>query len=62
MPIYEYACYECIKTYEFIHRYNETLNVVCDVCSEKLNKIVSASGFRLLGGGWEQGKPPQDWD
>jgi len=53
MPIYEYQCKACGHTLEVIQKISEEPLKFCPECGEPaLNKLVSAAGFRLKGGGW----------
>jgi len=53
MPIYEYQCKACGHELEAIQKLSEEPLKFCPECGEPaLNKLVSAAGFRLKGGGW----------
>ncbi len=53
MPIYEYECKACGHQMESIQKISDALLTVCPECGkEDLQKKISASGFRLKGGGW----------
>jgi len=53
MPIYEYACMACGAKCEFFQSMNAPAMVDCPKCSKPaLQKLISAAGFRLKGGGW----------
>lgn len=53
MPIYEYRCDNCAHEFETIQKVSEAPLTTCPACSEEtLRKKISASGFRLKGGGW----------
>lgn len=53
MPIYEYVCEACGAETEIMHKISETPSRECPACGKPaLTKMVSASGFRLGGGGW----------
>jgi putative FmdB family regulatory protein len=52
MPIYEYRCKACEKTFEVIQRFDDGPLRKCRECSGKLEKLVSRSAFLLKGGGW----------
>lgn len=53
MPIYEYVCRACRAETEIMHRISDPPARKCPQCGKlKLEKQVSAAGFRLGGGGW----------
>ena len=53
MPIYEYACEACGHTLEKLQKMSDAPLTICPQCGEpRLQKQVSAAGFRLKGGGW----------
>jgi putative FmdB family regulatory protein len=53
MPIYEYQCQACGHVFEAIQKMADEPLKKCPECNKsKLQKLVSASGFRLSGGGW----------
>jgi putative FmdB family regulatory protein len=52
MPIYEYRCKSCGKTFEVIQRIGEGPRRKCRECSGRLEKLVSRTAFLLKGGGW----------
>ena len=53
MPIYEYQCKSCGHEFEAIQKISEDPLKECPACGDlELNKLVSAAGFRLKGGGW----------
>ncbi len=53
MPIYEYRCTACGHELEAIQKMSDEPLTVCPVCGEAtLQKLISAAGFRLKGGGW----------
>jgi len=53
MPIYEYECTACGHTLEKLQKVTEAPLVQCPECNEaSLQKLISAAGFRLSGGGW----------
>ena len=51
MPVYEFACLECRRIQEKIQKF-EDLEPNCDLCKERMIRIMSASTFILKGGGW----------
>jgi len=53
MPIYEYQCEACDHKMDKLQKLSDEPLKVCPICNEPmLNKLVSAAGFRLKGGGW----------
>lgn len=53
MPIYEYYCDDCNKSYEVTQRITDKRLEQCPVCnSSRIHKLVSLSSFHLKGTGW----------
>ena len=53
MPIYEYECRSCGHRMEAMHKISDSPLTDCPVCTKsELVKLISATGFRLSGGGW----------
>jgi putative FmdB family regulatory protein len=53
MPIYEYECKACGNRHEAIQKMSDAALVDCPACNKpELKKLISATGFRLKGGGW----------
>lgn len=53
MPIYEYQCKDCGNRLEALQKISATPLTQCPNCNQQgLTKLVSASSFRLKGGGW----------
>jgi putative FmdB family regulatory protein len=53
MPIYEYACQACEHKLEALQKISDEPLRDCPACAKPtLNKVISAAGFRLSGGGW----------
>lgn len=52
MPLYEYRCETCGRTFEEIQRTSDPLLSICQECGGKLAKLVSAPAFQLKGTGW----------
>lgn len=53
MPIYEYRCADCGYQHEYLQRMSDAPLTDCPECGKRtLNKMVSAAGFQLKGGGW----------
>ena len=53
MPIYEYRCDSCGFQKEYIQRMSDARLTDCPECKQAtFNKMVTAAGFQLKGGGW----------
>lgn len=53
MPIYEYRCEACGHYLETLQKISDAPLTDCHKCGKPaLKKLVSASAFRLKGGGW----------
>lgn len=53
MPIYEYQCGDCGHRLEKLQKMSDQPLTHCPECAEPaLKKMMSASAFRLKGGGW----------
>lgn len=53
MPIYEYQCRACSHKMEAFQKVSEVALMDCPAChKQQLQKLVSAAGFQLKGGGW----------
>ncbi|MES2603530.1 MAG: zinc ribbon domain-containing protein [Pseudomonadota bacterium] len=53
MPIYEYRCQSCGTELEKLQKLSDPPLSECPECGkETMIKLVSASSFRLKGGGW----------
>ncbi|HDP96040.1 MAG TPA: zinc ribbon domain-containing protein [Candidatus Aminicenantes bacterium] len=52
MPIYEYRCQKCGRTFEVLQRINEEPLQHCIHCGGEVEKLISASSFQFKGSGW----------
>jgi len=53
MPIYEYRCQSCGHELERLQRLSEPVLTDCPSCGKaRLQRLISAAGFRLKGAGW----------
>jgi putative FmdB family regulatory protein len=52
MPIYEYMCTGCGKTFEIFQKMGDEPLKVCRVCKGSLQKLISNCSFHLKGTGW----------
>lgn len=55
MPIYEYECKSCGKTFEARQKFSDAPLNACTLCgASDVSKIISRTAFSLKGGGWYQ--------
>jgi len=52
MPIYEYECTGCGKTFEIFQKIGDEPLTKCRVCGGELHKLISQCSFHLKGTGW----------
>lgn len=52
MPIYEYQCDRCHKTFERFQRITDEPLYHCPDCKGKVRRLISCTSFSLKGGGW----------
>jgi putative FmdB family regulatory protein len=52
MPLYEYRCSKCGKTFEVLQKFSDAPVKKHPGCGGKVEKLISASGFQLKGSGW----------
>jgi putative FmdB family regulatory protein len=53
MPVYEYHCDTCGKTFEVIQKFNdEPLTVHEGDCGGPVHRLLSAPAFQFKGSGW----------
>ncbi len=53
MPIYEYRCHACGHGLEAIQKFSDAPLTECPECGQpSLEKMISATAFRLKGDGW----------
>lgn len=53
MPIYEYSCPKCRKTFEeWLKTDDEAGSHPCPVCGSPSPRVLSSTSFLLKGGGW----------
>ena len=53
MPIYEYHCSSCGFQKEYLQKVSAPLLSVCPDCGKQtFDKMLTAAGFQLKGGGW----------
>ena len=52
MPLYEYKCDSCGKTFEVIQKFSDEPLTVHPECGGKVERLLSAPAFHLKGTGW----------
>jgi putative FmdB family regulatory protein len=53
MPLYEYKCSNCQKTFEFLEKITAEPKTICPDCgTPTLKRQISPAGFQLKGTGW----------
>jgi putative FmdB family regulatory protein len=52
MPLYEYKCQSCGKTFELIQRFSDEPLKTHPECGGIVEKVISAPAFHLKGTGW----------
>jgi putative FmdB family regulatory protein len=52
MPLYEYRCRACGRSFEFLQKLHEPPVAVCPECGGELVKLLSAPAFQFKGSGW----------
>ncbi|HZS38142.1 MAG TPA: zinc ribbon domain-containing protein [Polyangia bacterium] len=52
MPLYEYECEKCGERFEYQQPMSEAPKTVCEKCGGRIERVISAGGFILKGGGW----------
>ncbi len=52
MPIYEYQCAKCGSVFEALQKFSDAPLKKHENCGGKVERLISASGFHLKGGGW----------
>ncbi len=52
MPVYEYECQSCKKSFEKLQKFSDPQLDTCPECGGKIKKLISLSSFALKGSGW----------
>lgn len=52
MPLYEYKCKSCNKTFEVLQRISAEPLSNCKFCRGDVEKLISVSSFQFKGSGW----------
>jgi putative FmdB family regulatory protein len=52
MPLYEYQCEDCNRTFEVIQRFSDDPVAVCKFCGGPVHRLLSAPAIQFKGTGW----------
>lgn len=52
MPLYEYHCSKCDKTFEVIQKFSDEPLTEHENCGGRVERLLSAPAFQLKGTGW----------
>ena len=53
MPLYEYQCEACGRTFEKIQKFSDTPLEVCELCGKgPVRKLISSPAIQFKGSGW----------
>ena len=52
MPLYEYRCHRCSKTFEVIQKFSDPPLTTHEDCGGELEKLISPSALQFKGTGW----------
>lgn len=52
MPLYDYKCHRCGKTFEVRQRFSDETLKVHDECGGELERLISAPALQFKGTGW----------
>ncbi|MGA3098076.1 MAG: FmdB family zinc ribbon protein [Bryobacteraceae bacterium] len=52
MPLYEYHCHRCGKTFELLQRFSDEPLKLHEGCGGEVEKLISRSAIRFKGSGW----------
>ncbi len=52
MPLYEYKCHSCGKTFEALQKFSDAPLTTHEECGGQLEQLLSAPAFHLKGTGW----------
>lgn len=52
MPIYEYQCRKCGRSFEIVQRISDPDLKSCKFCKGPVKRLMSVTSFHLKGSGW----------
>ena len=52
MPLYEYQCHRCGKTFELLQKFSDDPVTVHDQCGGEVERLISPPALQFKGTGW----------
>ena len=52
MPLYEYRCHQCGKTFERLQKFADEPLTIHEDCGGEVERLISAPSFQFKGTGW----------
>src|SRR5581483_6304228 len=52
MPLYEYACHRCGKTFEVMQKFSDAPLTVHEDCGGEVERLISPPALQFKGSGW----------
>src|SRR5690348_10285056 len=52
MPLYEYSCHRCGKTFEVMQKFSDQPLTTHENCGGEVERLISAPSFQFKGTGW----------
>jgi putative FmdB family regulatory protein len=52
MPLYEYRCHRCGKTFEILQKFSDQPLAVHEDCGGEVERLISPPAFQFKGAGW----------
>jgi len=52
MPLHEYRCHDCGKTFEVIQKFSDEPLVQHEGCGGEVERLISTSALKFKGSGW----------
>jgi putative FmdB family regulatory protein len=52
MPLYEYACQRCGKTFELMQKFSDPPVTIHEGCGGAVERLISAPALQFKGSGW----------
>ncbi|HTS60952.1 MAG TPA: zinc ribbon domain-containing protein [Candidatus Acidoferrales bacterium] len=52
MPLYDYKCHKCGKTFELLQKFSDPPVTVHQECGGEVERLISAPALQFKGSGW----------